>query len=275
MFSNLVESGSHGKDLKRKGSFFVGTFLFYAILLTVAGVGSIYAYNVRLDAQNDYELLTIMQFPPVPAKPEPVKQSVGPKPAADRGGKPQIAEVREVAVLTPRNDLPLAREDTPVLARHVPYKIGPDNYVPPAAGFGGDDKSIGLGGRKDSNLPVVTGPVEEAPEIKVAPTPRLEPPQHPKGPVQLTSKVLSGKAIQKPAPPYPPIAKQIRQQGTVAVQIVVDEQGHVVWAKATSGPPLLLSAAVQAAYQARFTPTTLNGQPVKVSGVITYNFILQ
>ena len=58
------------------------------------------------------------------------------------------------------------------------------------------------------------------------------------------------------------------------MQIVIDEQGRVVSAKAASGPPLLLQAAVLAAYKARFTPTVLGGQPVKVTGSITYNFVL-
>jgi protein TonB len=58
------------------------------------------------------------------------------------------------------------------------------------------------------------------------------------------------------------------------VQIVIDEQGHVISAKALSGSPLLQAAAVQAAYQARFTPTILGGQAVKITGSITYNFVL-
>ena len=58
------------------------------------------------------------------------------------------------------------------------------------------------------------------------------------------------------------------------MQVVIDEQGRVISAKATSGHPLLLHAAEQAAYQAHFTPTTLSGLPVKVTGIITYNFVL-
>ena len=58
------------------------------------------------------------------------------------------------------------------------------------------------------------------------------------------------------------------------MQIVIDEQGHVISAKATSGSPLLQAAAMQAALQARFTPTLLGGQAVKVTGSITYNFVL-
>ncbi|HEX6624386.1 MAG TPA: energy transducer TonB [Pyrinomonadaceae bacterium] len=273
MFNNLIESGSHGRDLKRKGSFFIGTFLFYTVLLTVAGVGSIYAYNVRLDAQNDYEL-TLIRFPAATEKAEPQKPRTQAKPAAASSGKPQIATVREVAVLTFRTDLPPAREDTPILARGTTFKIGEVNIIPPAANLGGTEKGISTGVPHGTNPPRVTE-IEAAPEVVVKPTPTPEPPKRPEGPVRVASSVLTGKAISKPAPPYPPIAKQARQAGIVAVQIVVDEQGRVVSAKASSGPPLLLLAAERAAYQARFTPTLLSGQPVKISGVITYNFILQ
>lgn len=86
---------------------------------------------------------------------------------------------------------------------------------------------------------------------------------------------MNGRAISKPAPPYPAIARAARASGVVTVQILVDEQGRVVSARAVNGHPLLQQAAVQAAYQARFSPTLLSGQPVRVSGVITYNFVLQ
>ena len=71
------------------------------------------------------------------------------------------------------------------------------------------------------------------------------------------------------------MAKQIRLQGTVSVQVMIDETGKVISAKAVGGHPLLLAAAQQAAYGARFSPTKLGDQAVKVSGVITYNFVLQ
>jgi TonB family protein len=87
--------------------------------------------------------------------------------------------------------------------------------------------------------------------------------------------VLQGKAISKPAPPYPPAAKAAGVQGQVVVEIVVDESGRVSSAQAISGHPLLRAAAEEAATQARFTPTLISGQPVKVSGFLTYNFVLQ
>ena len=91
----------------------------------------------------------------------------------------------------------------------------------------------------------------------------------------ISSGVLNGKAVSLPPPAYPPVAKAARASGTVVVQVTVDEAGKVVSAKAVSGHPLLQAAATQAAYQARFTPTLLSGKPVKVTGVITYNFVAQ
>lgn len=84
--------------------------------------------------------------------------------------------------------------------------------------------------------------------------------------------VLNGKATSLPKPVYPPAAKAVHASGTVVVQVVVDEKGNVVSARATSGHPLLRSASEVAARAAKFTPTRLSGKPVKVSGVITYNF---
>ena len=101
------------------------------------------------------------------------------------------------------------------------------------------------------------------------------PPAIPKPTMPISGGVLNGKAISKPVPAYPAIAKAARASGTVTVQIIVDETGRVLSARAVSGHPLLQAGAVHAAYQARFTPMMLSEQPVKVSGVITYNFVLE
>jgi len=85
--------------------------------------------------------------------------------------------------------------------------------------------------------------------------------------------ILQGKATSRPLPVYPPIAKAARAQGNVVVQILVDENGNVACAQALSGHPLLRQATIEAAWQAKFTPTRLNGVPVKVAGTLTYNFV--
>ena len=87
--------------------------------------------------------------------------------------------------------------------------------------------------------------------------------------------VLNGKATSLPKPVYPPIARAAKASGTVVVQVVVDENGRVVTARAFSGHPLLRASAEAAARSAKFSPTLLSGKPVKVSGVITYNFVAE
>lgn len=86
--------------------------------------------------------------------------------------------------------------------------------------------------------------------------------------------VINGKAIKMPQPAYPPAAKAVKASGTVSVEVILDEQGKVVSATAVSGHPLLRAAAEEAARAAEFSPTRLSGEPVKVKGVVVYNFIL-
>jgi TonB family protein len=86
--------------------------------------------------------------------------------------------------------------------------------------------------------------------------------------------ILNGRATALPMPEYPDAAKAVRASGLVAVKVTVDENGDVISATAASGHPLLRRAAVDAAREAKFAPTRLSGEAVKVSGVITYNFVV-
>ncbi|MEK6279060.1 MAG: TonB family protein [Acidobacteriota bacterium] len=87
--------------------------------------------------------------------------------------------------------------------------------------------------------------------------------------------VLNGKALSLTKPDYPAEAKAAGVSGSVAVQVTVDEAGNVIEAKAVSGHPLLQPACVNAALQARFAPTSLMGEPVKVTGVLVFTFAKQ
>ena len=109
-------------------------------------------------------------------------------------------------------------------------------------------------------------PVDAEPPAAPAPRPILKP---------VSGGVLNGTAINLPSPSYPDTARRLRMTGVVVIQVVVDETGKVISAEAVSGPSLLKDAALQAALKARFSPTKLSGQPVKVSGVINYKFGLQ
>ena len=92
---------------------------------------------------------------------------------------------------------------------------------------------------------------------------------------KITEGVETGHAIEIPKPEYPPLARAAHVQGTVEVQVIIGLDGTVIVAAAISGHPLLQAAAVSAARQARFTPPKYKGAPVKVAGVIQYNFVAQ
>jgi Ca-activated chloride channel family protein len=124
------------------------------------------------------------------------------------------------------------------------------------------------------------------PFIKATPTPAPSPtppealrlaasgePVRRKTPV--SGGVLNSKAVNLPKPEYPSAAKSVGAQGRVVVELTIDEAGKVVKARAISGHPLLQKAAVAAALQARFSPTVLSGEPVSITGTISYTFLLQ
>ena len=86
--------------------------------------------------------------------------------------------------------------------------------------------------------------------------------------------VLNGRMLNFPKPEYSSRAKELKEAGVVVVKVTIDETGKVIAATdICQGPPNISAASVKAAMKARFTPTKLGGQPVKVSGVIQYNFI--
>jgi TonB family protein len=138
---------------------------------------------------------------------------------------------------------------------------------------------LGSGSPARPERRVVTG---YAPVLSAAPS--LEAPRlHPRTECYLnqftrtviSGGILNGKAVSKPVPFYPAEAKAAGVSGTVVVKVVLDESGRVETAEAVSGPFMLRGAAEDAARLAQFSPTLLSGQPVGVSGVITYNFILR
>lgn len=136
------------------------------------------------------------------------------------------------------------------------------------ANMGTPSSAFSLPGNVVGNSTVVNVDGEPPPPeaIKRAPKPLLKP---------VSGGVLNGKAVSLPKPVYPLSAKNARASGLVTVEVVIDEAGKVVSARAVDGHTLLRQAAVQAAQGARFSPTLLSGQPVKVSGQINYNFSLE
>ena len=260
MFDNLVESNSHKQDISRKGSFIFVTTVVYLVLGLAFFVAGIYWYDARLENQN-LDLITLVAPVPVPpqqakpekqeeAKPTKVEQNVDVR-------RELIADVTRTE-LVPK-EISAKASDVPPVRRGVVTQIGTSN--------------------SDAAAPVAVGPgtgtglVSTPAKVDISEPPPPPAPTPPRAPI--SGGVLNGKAISLPKPAYPPIARQAHASGTVVVQVTIDENGNVISARAVSGHPLLQAVAVNAARGALFSPTKLSGQPVKVTGVITYNFVAQ
>ncbi|HEY6230208.1 MAG TPA: TonB family protein [Pyrinomonadaceae bacterium] len=88
----------------------------------------------------------------------------------------------------------------------------------------------------------------------------------------VSAGVLNSRAISLPMPDYPAEARAVGAEGVVVIQVTVDEQGNVTEARALSGPKMLHEVSLNAARQAKFSPTLLSGEPVKLTGVLVFNF---
>jgi protein TonB len=261
MFDNLVESSSHKDDISRKGSFVAVTALIYGVLMLAFFVAGIYWYDNHL-GEMELELTTLVAPVPVPQqqKQEEVKQEVKPTKVEQNVDvrKELIASVDRTE-LVPK-EVSAKASDVPPVRRGVTTVVGTNDSNAAAP------MPAGPGAGTVVAAPTKVAIADEPPPPEVKPTP-------PRAPI--SGGVLNGKAISLPKPAYPPIARAAHAAGTVVVQVLIDENGNVVSAHAVSGHPLLQAVAVGAARQARFSPTKLSGQPVKVTGVIQYNFVAQ
>ena len=264
MFNNLIESTSHTKEFKRRGSFLLFTTATYVVLFVVTGVISIYAYDARLEQQN-LEMVTLINPQDLlPVVSPPIVNVERPRAASNTTN---TVPERAVAMLsvdhpelppptistTPNTNLPLPPSG--------PFRITGHDVD---AGPGGPPSPSG-GGR------VVNPPRTIVVDNDQPPPAPVEPPK----PAAIKSMgVITGLAVYLPKPVYTEMAKRVRAQGTVSVQVLIDETGHVISARALGGSPFLTVEAQKAAMQARFNPTLLSNKPVKVSGTITYNFVL-
>lgn len=265
MFDRLVESEPASAVPSRRNYFIVTTFAMIIVSLT-AVVVSIFADDYSLNAGIELSALIapVQMAAVVPDKPQPRQ----PMPRTQTTST-QIAmrteNVRNIAEL-PDQVPPISTTRTNVVARpiDIPFTIGRVNADP------GDRSGRGIPDGNGSNS---NGISQSAPTTAVITEEPPPPPVRKAEPKPTQSGgVLNGKAVALPVPSYPAAARAVGAQGKVTVQVTLDETGKVISATAVDGNPLLRGAAVDAARRARFTPTLLTGVPVKVTGVIVYNF---
>jgi TonB family protein len=120
-----------------------------------------------------------------------------------------------------------------------------------------------------AGIPPNRNMVAAPPPPPAGPSPQLLP-----GQIRVGGNIQAEKLIEKPIPPYPPLAKQARIQGVVRFNAVIGRDGTVVNLTLVSGHPLFVPNATEAVRQWKYQPTLLNGQPVEVVTQIDVSFTL-
>jgi TonB family protein len=110
------------------------------------------------------------------------------------------------------------------------------------------------------------------PEPKPTETPKTDTTSKDGSPIDVGSLVAY--ATKQQAPTYPPAAKSMRATGIVRVDVTIDEAGDVTEVQKTSGPTLLQGAAKEAIKKWKFKPFVRDGQPVRATGFVSFNFAL-
>jgi TonB family protein len=272
MFDQLVESEPHGAEFKDRRRYFIVSSVVVGILFSTAVVISIFAANYDLGTGN-FELVEMIApddmapLDPEPPQPRPQIQNSSPSTSELPTRQVNMARVEESPTTVPNTvsttqNTQLARPDT------GRFRIGIDTLPDgPGGTESGRDKSI--------SGPVglsATDPSSRNPRLEEDTTPPpVVKPHVPK--TQVSKGVLNGSAISLPKPNYSALAKTAGAAGQVNVQVTIDETGRVIAATAVTGHIMLRPDAERAARAARFSPTYLSSVPVKVTGVITYNFL--
>lgn len=274
MLDQLVESKSTAKENTRRGGFMLTTMILMVTLLIGAWVYSLFAKDFMGMNSGDLELSTLVapvpvpeDEPPPPPKPEnePEKKVVEKTETNVDVRKELIQNINESPTVPPKVNT--ERADFMARRQNVLTKVGTTNSDAAGAPTG---TSRNTGGGDSTGITKTAPPPPPKDDVDEPPPPPKPTPKP--APKTISGGVVNGKAVSLPAPAYPAAAKAVGAKGSVSVQVLIDENGSVVSASAASGHPLLRPAAEGAARRAKFRPTQLSGQPVKVSGVITYVF---
>lgn len=278
MLDQLVESRNNSQENTRRSGFLLTTLVILCSILLGGWIYSLFAKDFGVS--DNLELSTLVAPVPIAEEEPPPPEPEQPEKKVEQQTKQEDVTVRKENIM--RLDEAPPKEPPPVSAAKPTSKERPKgNFVvdPNAtnettASRPTASRGEATGGGAPTGIARDPEPVEREEKPVAAKPPPPPPPPAPPPPAKPVSKgVINGNATSLPKPPYPPAAKAVQAQGAVNVQVQIDENGNVVSASAVSGHPLLRQAAVAAARQAKFKPTLLSGQPVKVNGIIVYNFV--
>jgi TonB family protein len=265
MFDKLIESNTEGAEFKKRRSYFLVSSVIVGALFLAAVVASIYAADFGLGTAGIEvsELLAPAEMadapPEQPRVTSPDRSSATASAVPSRQVNIDSVETSQIAPDT-TSVTPNAFKSRP----NIPYTIGPADTDPPSVGISRDGVSTG---QNSDGLTAKTSPPAD---VKPIPDP---PPAINKPAAIKSLGVVNGIATSLPKPAYPATAIAMNIKGKVDVQVLINESGKVISSHAINGHPMLRANAERAALTARFTPTLLSNVPVKVTGVIVYNFM--
>ncbi len=263
MLEQLIESRSNSKQAANRLGFLSATFTIVAGLCFSGILWSLFAMNLAVGA-GEFDLTALIApIAQVEDKPEPVEQK-------QNQSETEVVKTTRQANMLRTDEINIVPDGVSVVpnttrSRPKKFDIGPIDRdgTPPRGSFDGESgNGVKAGpGVKPGNP---GNDEEKIPEL-------VKPPVKPS--IVRISEIINSRATYLPKPVYPQPAIAVGASGAVNVQVTINEVGRVVSAKAISGHPILRNAAENAARNAKFSPTILNGQAVKVTGVIIYNFV--
>jgi len=279
MLDQLVESKNNLRESKSRGGILLTTSVLVVGLCFSAVVWSLYAKELGMGSEN-FELANLVAPIPIPEKAPPAQIEKQAKPEQSRKMKSvEITRQTNMARVDELQSVPDKISVTPNTQKSRPkgfFKLSNDietgnevSYSNSEDGKAGKEVGVGI-----SEQPLQ---IENTEKTKVPPPPvqikkpAAEPIEKTKS-IVTTGGVVNGKATFLPKPAYTAAARAVKAGGEVNVQVMIDETGNVVSAKAVNGHPMLKTESEKAARNAKFSPTFLSKQPVKVSGIIVYRF---
>ena len=275
MLDRLVESKNHGEENKKLNGLLATTFSLAAIGLALAFVISLFSFELNL-GNGDLELSSLVA-PNIIEETTPEPQPIEKKQQSSETVKTEmttrvenIQRLDESPVkppdaisVTPSKNL--ARPNTPFKISNKDLTLTSATAVNNVRETNDTEKVSAVSDNKTTLIE------KDEKEVAIIKQPVI--PIEKKKPVITVSRgVVNGTAKYLAQPIYPAAAKAVRAGGRVEVQVVIDENGRVVSASVINGHTLLRDSALNAARKSTFTPTKLSDEPVKVSGVIVYNF---
>ena len=276
MLDRLVESKNHGEENKKLNGLLATTFSLAAIGLALAFVISLFSFELNL-GNGDLELSSLVApniIEETTPDPQPIeKQKTSETVKTEMTTRVENIQRLDESPVKPPDTISVtpsknqARPKTTFTIGNKDLTLTSATSVNNVRETNGTEKVSGVSDNKTTLVE------KDEKEVAIIKQPVKPTENKPVQPVRTVSRgVVNGTAKYLAQPIYPAAARAVRAGGRVEVQVVIDETGRVISASVVNGNTLLRESALNAARKSTFTPTKLSDEPVKVSGVIVYNF---